>query len=170
MATIRPLERGDSLEAVSAVYARSWREAYQGIVPQSYLDRLEDGFWLPALKKLRRDSLAAEIDGALVGTVCAVPARDSRWPDWGEIVSLYLLPEDQRQGIGTLLLKAAMDRLRQRGFSDIYLWVAEKNGRARRFYEAQGFTLAPERTSTVLDGETVREVRYIHTLRKEGEA
>ena len=37
----------------------------------------------------------------------------------GEIVSLYLLPEDQRQGIGTLLLKAAMDHLRQRGFSDI---------------------------------------------------
>ena len=63
MATIRPLESGDSLEAVSAIYARSWREAYQGIVPQSYLDRLEDGFWLPALKKLRRDSLAAEIDG-----------------------------------------------------------------------------------------------------------
>ena len=88
----------------------------------------------------------------------------------GEIVSLYLLPAYWRRGIGALLLKAAMARLRQRGFSDICLWVAEENSRARRFYETQGFVLAPERTSTVLDGETVREARYIHTLRKEGEA
>lgn len=108
--------------------------------------------------------------GNSLSAVSAGPGRDERWPDWGEIVALYLLPEDQRQGIGTLLLKAAMDRLRQRGFSDIYLWVAEKNGPARRFYEARGFVLSPERTGTVLDGETVREVRYIHTLCKEGEA
>lgn len=170
MVTIRPLESGDSLSAVSAIYAQSWREAYRGIVPQSYLNRLSDTFWLPALEERRENTLLAEIDGALVGTVCAGPGRDERWPDWGEIVALYLLPACWRRGVGTLLLGAAMDRLRQRGFSDIYLWAAEKNGRARRFYEAQGFALAPERAITVLDGETAREVRYIHTLRKEGEA
>lgn len=167
MVTIRALEEGD-LPAVSAVYAQSWRAAYRGIVPQGYLDRLEDGAWLPALEERRGDSLAAEIDGVLAGTVCAAPARDRRWPDWGEIVALYLLPAYQRRGIGTLLLRAALDRLRERGFEKVYLWVAEKNTSARRFYEAQGFTPAPESTAAVFDGETVREVRYIRTLREEG--
>lgn len=168
MVTIRPLESGDSLQAVSAIYARSWRDAYQGIVPQSYLNRLSDSFWLSALESRRENTLVAERDGALVGTVCAGPARDGRWPDWGEVVSLYLLPDCQRRGIGTRLLEAAMDRLERRGFSGVYLWAAEQNLPARRFYEARGFLPAPERTHTVLDGTTVEEVRYIRTLREEG--
>ena len=168
MATVRA-PRPEELPAVSAIYAASWRSAYRGIVPQGYLDRLSDGFRLPAPARRRQDSLVAEEDGVLVGTVCAGPARDDRWPGWGEIIALYLLPDRRRRGIGTLLLEAAMDRLRQRGFSNIYLWAAEKNAPARRFYEARGFTPAPERTSTLLDGEAVWEVRYIRTQGKEGE-
>ena len=168
---VRELREDDSLEAVSAVYAQSWREAYRGIVPQGYLDRLEDGHWLSTLEARRADSLVTEVDGVLVGAACAGPGRDRRWPDWGEIVSLYLLPEYQRRGIGTLLLRAAMDRLRDRGFANIYLWAAEDNLPARRFYEARGFTPAPERACTVIDGETVREVRYIWAQQcEEGEA
>ncbi len=163
MVTIRELREDDSLEAVSAIYARSWREAYRGIVPQGYLDRLEDGFWLSTLEARRVDSLVAEADGVLAGTVCAGPGRDGRWWDWGEIVALYLLPDYQRRGIGTLLLEAAMGRLRQLGFANTYLWAAEGNLPARRFYEARGFVPAPERTRTVLDGKAVREVRYIRT-------
>ena len=32
------LAAGDDMAAVARVYARSWRHAYRGIVPQSYLD------------------------------------------------------------------------------------------------------------------------------------
>lgn len=55
-------------------------------------------------------------------------ARDPSLPDWGEIVSIYLLPEHFGKGYGSVLLKHA-------GYEDAYLWVWKDNKPARLFYE-----------------------------------
>jgi predicted GNAT superfamily acetyltransferase len=39
---IRRLTPSDDIDHVSRVYARSWKTAYQGIVPQEYLDSLPE--------------------------------------------------------------------------------------------------------------------------------
>ncbi len=43
--TIRALRPQDSRLEVSAIYEESWRWAYRGIVPQTYLDALPAGYW-----------------------------------------------------------------------------------------------------------------------------
>jgi GNAT superfamily N-acetyltransferase len=57
--------------------------------------------------------------------------------DW--IDQLYVLPEAQRRGIGSSLLRQA-----QASFARLQLWTFLRNGPARRFYEARGFALVPE--------------------------
>ena len=158
---IRPVAPGDSLEQISGIYAAAWRTAYRGLVPDAYLERLDDGTWVPFLKQALEDCLLLEYRGRLVGTSCALPARDDRWSGWGEVVSLYLLPEYRGKGLGGPLLEAAVEKLNAQGFPRTYLWVLEANLPARRFYERHGFSPSGERTSSVLDGQEVWEVRYV---------
>lgn len=40
----------DDVENISKIYAQSWKTAYKGIIPQSYLDDLKDDFGLKLLK------------------------------------------------------------------------------------------------------------------------
>jgi GNAT superfamily N-acetyltransferase len=57
--------------------------------------------------------------------------------DW--IDQLYVAPAAQGRGVGTDLLQVAQDS------SDrLQLWTFRRNGPARRFYEARGFTLLRE--------------------------
>jgi len=57
----------------------------------------------------------------------------------GWIDQLYVVPAAQGQGVGTALLRVA-----QTAFDRLQLWTFQKNGPARRFYEARGFALVRE--------------------------
>jgi [ribosomal protein S18]-alanine N-acetyltransferase len=57
----------------------------------------------------------------------------------GHIVTLDVDPTQRRRGLGTLLMLAAEDRLRQEGASVVSLEVAENNTGARQFYRGLGF-------------------------------
>ncbi|MDO4545047.1 MAG: GNAT family N-acetyltransferase [Bacillota bacterium] len=158
---IRPLYKNDDRLAVSHVYEKSWKSAYRGIVPEHFLESLPEGRWADAVDSLQMHSLVL-LDGEnIVGTsgYCA-----SRFPDragWGEIVSLYLLPEYMGKGYGKALLAAAMEKLAQMGFSDVFLWVLEENIQARGFYEKQGFHASGKGMDDVIGGKKLREVEYI---------
>ena len=52
---------------------------------------------------------------------------------------LYVLPEFQRQGIGTALLNEVKAAVRSRGYRKLTLNVLPNNEAARRLYQAQGF-------------------------------
>ena len=57
--------------------------------------------------------------------------------DW--IDQLYVLPQAQRRGTGSLLLQKAKD-----AFARLHLWTFQRNQPARRFYQARGFVLVRE--------------------------
>jgi GNAT superfamily N-acetyltransferase len=75
----------------------------------------------------------------------------------GWIEQLYVLPIAQGRGVGSELLdvvKQACDRLE--------LWTFQRNARARRFYEARGFTLV-EQTDGARNEENEPDSRYLWT-------
>lgn len=150
---IRPLRETDSQLAVSRIYEESWRAACRGMVPQAYLDGIPAGHWAANLDQGDRRSLVLEEDGALIGTACVSPSRWPEHPKFGEIVSLYLLPEYMGRGCGRTLLEAAVQELEGRGFRDILLWVLEENRRARRFYEKNGFRFGGTRMESAVGGK-----------------
>lgn len=158
---IRPLTSASDRMAVGRVYEESWKYAYRGILPQAYLDGIPAGCWaeraerFPALLLWDGDRIAG------VSSYCA--SRFPAWPDWGGgglFVSPYLLPPYLGRGYGTRLLQAAEERLEAMGLQRQFLWVLEENGRARRFYEKNGWTQSKEALEDVIGGQTVREVRY----------
>ena len=67
---------------------------------------------------------------ALVGFVAFRP---------GWIDQLYVLPSEQRHGVGTALLDVA-----KAASATLSLWTFQRNRRARQFYERHGFVMVDE--------------------------
>jgi GNAT superfamily N-acetyltransferase len=125
-------------DAIAGVWLRSWQTAYRGLVPDAVLDALSreyrQGLWRDRLAR-GEPALVAELDGAVAG-YCRVlsPSRDDAGEGVAEIAGLYVVP--RRRGLGSALLRAALERTRGR---EITLWVFRDNHAARAFYARFGF-------------------------------
>lgn len=161
---IRPLRETDDRLAVSRIYEESWKSAYRGLIPQAYLDAIPIGRWAANRDQEGRQSLILEEEGRLIGVACVGPSRWPDYPDFGEIVSLYLLPAYTGRGYGKALLAAAVEALADRGYRDALLWVLEENRRARAFYERQGFRFSGEFMEDEIGGKPLREVLYLRHI------
>lgn len=154
----------DNRSEISRVYEESWKYAYRGIIPQTYLDSIPQGHWADAADREGRRSLILLEEGRIVGTSCVSRSRLEELSDWGEIISIYLLPEYIGKGFGHALLCAAVEELRQMGFRSVFLWVLEENARARRFYEREGFTESGKVLDDEIGGRALREVQCIKKI------
>ncbi len=54
-------------------------------------------------------------------------------------MGLYVLQKAQGQGIGTSLMQAALEALREKGCSQAALWVLDSNTHAIAYYARRGF-------------------------------
>ena len=158
---MRFLHPGDDQLAVSSIYERSWKYAYKGIVSQEYLDSIPEGRWANHLSKEGMHHLVLLEDGILIGTASISRSRWQQHSDFGEIVSIYFLPEYIGQGYGHYLLNRCITELQGLGFSDILLWVLEDNARARAFYEKNGFICSGKYLQDTIGGKELREVMYM---------
>ena len=159
---IRKTKPDDDFDAISRIYARSWKAAYKEIVPREHLDGLPDTKWSRTLRQSEWTSLVLIEDGKYVGTASVCHARDETMYDWGEVVSVYLLPEYFGRGYGKPLIEAAIEELKRMGYRFIYLWTLEENRQARSFYEKNGFSASPDRLTLNIGGKDLVEIRYVY--------
>lgn len=157
---LRAVNNNDDFDAIGALYADSWREAYRDIIPAAYLQQLDGSHWNSILTSGQLQGLVLLEDERYIGTTSFCPARDPKREGFGEIVSLYLLPGYTGKGYGSALLNAALDQLERQGYFHIYLYVLEGNQNARRFYEMNGFVQSEQTLPVVLGGKRLREVEY----------
>jgi ribosomal-protein-alanine acetyltransferase len=85
-----------------------------------------------------------KVTGFLVGREVAGEA---------EILNLAVLVAKRRRGEGAALLKTAMDELRARKVSRVFLEVRESNAPGTAFYEKQGFSKTGRRAGYYRDPE-----------------
>jgi GNAT superfamily N-acetyltransferase len=89
--------------------------------------------------------LVAVIDGAVIGHVAvSLSTREDPGPPPPGTVfvwELFVRPAWHGGGVATVLMRAAVTEALRRGFSHVRLWTPEGAGRARRFYEREGWTL-----------------------------
>ncbi|MDE7357815.1 MAG: GNAT family N-acetyltransferase [Lachnospiraceae bacterium] len=157
---IRPMHPTDDRFAISRIYEEGWKYAYKGIVPQAYLDSIPTGQWASKLDQEGVGSLVAVADGKLIGTTSYCKSRWADFGESGEIISIYFLPQYMGRGYGRELLYAAVGELEKLGFEDIFLWVLEENGRARRFYGRCGFVPTEYDMWHEIGGKALREIQY----------
>lgn len=169
--------------AIGEVHVGAWRAAYAGLMPQSFLDSLDPkasgSTWAARLRQAGAPGTSSHGGetatvlvlenhaGRMVG-ISSVGAPqehpDELGDDVGELWMINLLPEAWGSGGGALLLEAAIDALRERGYRTAVLWVLDSNLRARRFYEKHGWVA--DGTAKVDDarGFPLHEVRYRRSL------
>ena len=155
-------------QAISKIHALSWKSAYRGLVPQQYLDELKEDFWVKAFTEWISNgkvTVQMMIDGDLpVGCIAYGKSRDATLPDWGEIVSIYFLPDFMGKGHGGNLIDLALSELKQQGMNDVYVWVLEGNQSARRFYEKNGFSCNGDQYPLEILGKALIDTRYVVSL------
>jgi ribosomal protein S18 acetylase RimI-like enzyme len=167
-----PIIRAASIEdayQIAVVHVQSWQGAYRGLMPQAYLDGLEPSQrvarWERSITQAAGSTsgtFVASIGGELLGFVSYSPVRDldadpSRT---GEVNAIYLAPAAWGKGIGRKLMEAALERLAFAGFSEAMLWVLDSNARARRFYEAGGWSADGTHKIDERRGFPITEIRY----------
>jgi GNAT superfamily N-acetyltransferase len=129
--------------ALAQIQVKSYRTAYAGILPQSYLDRFSYGEqeqgWRDLLSSRLEDVLyvAETGSGEIVGYALGRPGPSPIAPYDGELVALHVRHPYQGQGIGRRLITAVAGELQRRGSTALMLWVLEKN-LARALYERLG--------------------------------
>lgn len=157
---MRYLLPADDSEAVSRIYEESWKYAYKGIIPQEYLDSIPEGQWVSNLDNPDRKTLICMEGDKYIGTSSFGQSRLEKLSNWGEIISIYLLPEYMGKGYGKILLQTSVSELKKLGYEDVFLWVLRENNRARRFYERFGFTETEDYLETYIGGKKLQEIRY----------
>jgi ribosomal protein S18 acetylase RimI-like enzyme len=163
---IRRAIPGDA-EAIEALNRRAWMRAYGEFLDvASALD--EPG---PRVARWRERVLSEVVTtlvwdqgGRVAGFVAAGASDDPGTPlDHGSIRALYVDPPAQGAGVGSALLDAALEHLRERGFRGVDLWTFAENHHARAFYERRGFA-AVEGSDATDPGTGAPELRYRRAL------
>jgi GNAT superfamily N-acetyltransferase len=125
---------------VAQMHYPAWRQSWKGIVATHVLDMIGtpqnwvDMHYPTTLKRGGWSMWMAESRGQLLGMMLLGP--DLSNPNHIQIDALYVADQNQRSGVGGLLLTKA---LRTYPDNDMILWCAEKNEKARDFYEKNGF-------------------------------
>jgi len=157
---VRPVRDVDA-EALGRVHAQTWHETYDHLISKAALERISPRrmaeLWTNWARQGDDFRMSAALDdGEIVGFVGSGPARDKDAPSLRELYFIYLLAQYQGTGLGQQLFDAAVN-----ADESVYLWVAEDNPRAHRFYLRNGFTLDGASHTEPFLGETLTEVRFV---------
>lgn len=160
------MRNGDLEDVVPIVelHVDSWRSAYAGIMPGSFLngplthDRL--ALWRERLASPVRGSgliVAHDDDGKLLGFVYLLPAPDGRIL----LDNLHVRPGSTGSGVGTRLLRRGLAwAADEHPGREVYLEVLSANTRAIAFYERHGARRTDERMCRFQQGFELPEFEY----------
>jgi GNAT superfamily N-acetyltransferase len=112
--------------------------------------------------------LLAETEGELVGQVGSLPAARAIHPvddpALAHLRNLFVRPDFWGTGLASTLHAAAIEAARERGFAEMRLFTPADHGRARRFYEREGWVAAGEEFHD--PGPDLVLIEYRHALRR----
>lgn len=155
-------------EIIAHIINAAWRVAYRDIVPQGYLDTLED---IPRAGRLTEGLRKAaglryyllEEDHFPVGAASLHISHDKDLTNTAEFTFFYFHPRVWRHGYGRMLLDHLKQEAKNQGFERLCCWVLEENTRAISFYESQGMLRDGARQTVTIE-IPLQTVRCMMTL------
>ncbi len=137
----------DDADTTGALHVRSWQTAYRGMVSDAFLDAMS----VEERQAVHRDHIANPVPdvrnwvvedegGHVVGWAATGPPRDEDLDEQShELYAIYLAPNAVGRGFGRALMERCLKDARERGYSEMVMWVLRANERAQGFYAAAGF-------------------------------
>ena len=158
----------DDAASMSFIHAKSWQKAYQGLLPDEYLNGIKDDRWVNMIiSGLKDKSMKAWIASAEDKIIACACIGDSRYPTYAhqlELISIYVLPEYWHSGAGSLLMNKVLEYAAANDYNEVGLWVLMGNKQAIKFYEKFGFAYNGDTLSRALGVMPAVEKRYIIKL------
>ena len=142
--TIERVKLGD--EAVLAyIQTESWKAGFKDILSADVLERCTQ---IDKATAMYRRLLEQNVGNGYLLKVERNPhciawwdaTREKDMPGYAELICIHSLQNQWRKGYGSKMMDAVLHDITAAGYSKVMLWVFEDNIRARRFYEAHGFT------------------------------
>jgi GNAT superfamily N-acetyltransferase len=167
--TVRPAVVKDATR-LAEINIVTWKNAYAGIVPDTYLATLErekyrDRWVTRITAPDDRVNLVAELDGVVAAYAIGGAYRtqhDAEPEDtsgWGELYAIYAHPDLQGKGAGRAVHDATLARLGDQGFTLAALWVLRDNLRTRRWYGDRGWRPDGASSEWLGSGVALEEIR-----------
>ena len=142
-------------DAIRQVYYVTWQDAYHGLISDDFLAHLSPASWHP--ERRWQDTLLAVDDKDKIVGVCSFgPARLPDFNGWGELYSIYVLPQFQHTGVGAVMMTRALQRLHEK-FDQFYIRVLDNNVSAQKFYQHFGFSVTDQIMEDTTKFGTIRE-------------
>lgn len=144
---IRAAKPGDE-KAIAQVVIDTWKDAYQGIVSQHFLDSLTtEKHEVLLTQQIAQntqiiyvmESEQNQIQGMISGGVDRSEKYDC------EIVAIYIDRDYQKCGIGKRLFLECINAFRTQGCKSMVIWTFENN-KDRGFYDKMGGVVAEHKT------------------------
>lgn len=156
--------RSEDAPDVARVYIDSWHDTYPSILPTEILramtPRGQTARWRSAIRARAGEQVlvAENAKHGIVGMTSFGPAQDRALALDGEVYTLYVHPDFFGHRVGTALMRAAFQGMRDARFSSCVIWAHARNP-ARFFYEAMGGRLIAERSRRMM-GTAVPEAAF----------
>ncbi len=159
--SVRPAIAGDQ-DKITDIQLTAWRTTHADVLGADVLDLMD----VPRIKEQWESAITAPpgpgfavlvaLEGPrIVGFAAVAPAQ---------IIALEVLPDFQRQGHGSRLLSASVDRLRKDEADEIVVWILDGDNAREQFFGGAGLS-SDERRRTLAAGERdVTETRWSASL------
>jgi ribosomal protein S18 acetylase RimI-like enzyme len=134
---------------VQVVARESWRSTYADLIPAEIQDQALDAWY-------SYESLAAAVhDRRAVFIVARSGSRVVGFAQFvinallSELTRIYVLPDQQRRGIGQALLGFGLTAMKDGGASELAVSVERDNAKGCAFYSKHGFMHAGEVSASI---------------------
>lgn len=137
-ASIRVATPRDARRVVE-IYVESWNVGFAGLMPAIEVDEGRVNRWAGELGGGPTTWWVAEHEGLIAGLVGIGPSRDPVDTDLGELDTIAVDPASWRSGIGTALMRRAVEEL-EAAYPEAILWTLANYPQGQHFYTATGWT------------------------------
>jgi len=144
---VRPAESFDAA-AIAKVHVAAWRSTYRGLLPDDFLDSLDEAGYEERWDRIvgdgtsrvyvATDGQVGNVGRDVVGFASGGRERAGETGYEGELYAIYVLRESQGRGHGRRLVEAVVGGLCELHLRDMIVWVLRDNSGARGFYERLG--------------------------------
>ena len=125
------LGRPEDAGAVAEIWRVGWRDGHLGFVPDELVAARDEASFRHARDRAVADTTVAVVDGQVAGFVMVVD---------DEVEQVYVSAGHRGSGVADALLREAERQVGAAGHRTAWLAVVAGNGRARRFYERNGWS------------------------------
>ena len=151
------LAREKDIHDIIEVAQISWRDVYEGIIPPNIQKELLNNLYSPnALKETFKNKKSwfyvAENKNRVIGYAQFILCGKNR----GELSRIYVLPEWQRDQIGSKLLEKGKEILTHNGVKELFVKVEKRNEKGINFYIKKGFQMGSEYN------EEISKINIVH--------